>query len=111
MSKLYYDGSVLSCTENELKLDGREVASSSMERRLLLFLMEHPDTAVSREELLREVWGYEMAGVTRTVDTHVKNLRAHLGELGPLIATVRGVGYRLDACANRACLCSCRAFS
>lgn len=106
MPKLFYDGSVLFCTPDTLQLNGKEVGASGMERRLLLYLMDHPDTDHSRDELLREVWGYPLAGTTRTVDTHVKNLRAHLGGLSPLITTVRGVGYRLDATENQAALCN-----
>lgn len=107
MPTLCWGGSVLRCTPDALLVDGKEVPASSMERRLLLFFLDHPDTALSRETLLREVWGYELAGVTRTVDTHVKTLRAHLGDLGALISTVRGVGYRLDAGLNQARLCRC----
>ncbi len=107
MPKIYWGGSTLSCTPEALELDGQPVVTSSMERRLLLFLMDHPDTVLSRERLLQEVWGYEMAGITRTVDTHIKNLRAHMGVLAPLLTTVRGVGYRLDAHSHQAHLCRC----
>ena len=107
MPKICWGSSVLRCTPESMELDGKPVASSSMERQLLLFLIDHPDTVLSRERLLHEVWGYEQAGVTRTVDTHVKNLRAHMGDLAPLITTVRGVGYRLDAGSHQAHLCKC----
>jgi DNA-binding response OmpR family regulator len=53
-----------------------------------------------RAQLLRQVWGYEMVSGERTVDVHVRRLRVKLGEPGPLIATVRGVGYRLDEAAR-----------
>ncbi len=109
MPRIYWNGSLLSCTRNGLKVDGIEIAVPFMERKLLLFFMEHPDVALTREQLLKEVWGYETAGVTRTVDTHVKNLRAHLGRLGALIVTVRGTGYRLDTQQSQAELCFCKA--
>ena len=48
----------------------------------------------TREQLLNGVWGYQFEGYARTVDTHVRRLRAKLGEAGDLIETVRGVGYR-----------------
>lgn len=93
-----------------IRLRGREVPMPRMEQRLLLFFLEHPNTVLSRELLLREVWGYAFAGNSRTVDTHVKNLRAHLGELGNSIVTVRGVGYRMDyVCGDCCCDCACHA--
>ena len=102
MMKFVWNGAELSCGEDSVRLDGRELALSRMERKLLLYLARHPDTVLSRERLLREVWEYELPGATRTVDTHVKNLRARLGGLGDFIVTVRGVGYRLDTGAGRA---------
>ena len=60
---------------------------------LLLALMNQPDTPVSREQLLREAWGYQSMGETRTVDVHVQRLRKKLGE--DWIETVYKCGYRL----------------
>ena len=102
MMKIVWNGAELSSGKDSVRLDGRELALSRMERKLLLYLARHPDTVLSRERLLREVWEYELPGATRTVDTHVKNLRARLGGLGDFIVTVRGVGYRLDTGAGRA---------
>jgi DNA-binding response OmpR family regulator len=65
------------------------------EFELLRFLAEHPGRVFSRAKLLQEVWGYDFFGGTRTVDVHVRRLRAKLGpEHEHLIETVRGVGYR-----------------
>jgi DNA-binding response OmpR family regulator len=50
----------------------------------------------SRAQLLQQVWGYDMVGTERTVDVHVRRLRVKLGDCAAVIATVRGVGYRLD---------------
>lgn len=85
-------------TKRGVKLGGTEVPMAKMEKKLLCFFLSHPNTVLSREVLLREVWGYEVAGDTRTTDTHVKNLRAHLSRLGAAVSivTVRGVGYRLE---------------
>lgn len=105
MSVLCREGSWVSCTEKALTVNGEIKNASLMERRLFLFFLKHPDCALPRELLLREVWGYSQPGITRTVDTHVKFLRSHLGELGSLISTVRGVGYRLDVSHSQACLC------
>lgn len=77
---------------------GRRVALSPKEYQLLRYLVEHPLTVLSREELLREVWGYDAALSTRTVDVHIGWLRQKL-EQDPrhprLIETVIGSGYRL----------------
>jgi len=64
---------------------------------LLAFLARHPGRALSREELLRKVWGYDYVGETRTVDVHVRRLRAKLGNQNGLIETVLGAGYKLSA--------------
>lgn len=74
--------------------DGVDVPLSRLEYDLLVFLVEHPRRVYTRSQLLSHVWG-ERYTSTRTVDVHVRRLRAKLGEDIPLIATVRGVGYRL----------------
>jgi len=71
---------------------GAEVVLTSTEFDLLAFLLRRPGRVYSREQLLSEVWGYEAAAGTRTVDVHVAQLRAKLGEASP-IRTLRGVGY------------------
>jgi DNA-binding response OmpR family regulator len=60
-------------------------------------LAQHPGRALSREELLRKVWGYDYLGETRTVDVHVRRLRMKLGDQHPVIETVTGTGYKLIA--------------
>ena len=60
------------------------------------FLATHPSRVFTREQLLSEVWGYDYFGGTRTVDVHVRRLRAKLGDLESLIGTVRNVGYRFN---------------
>ena len=61
---------------------------------LLAFLARHPGRALSRDELLRKVWGYDYVGETRTVDVHVRRLRAKLGDAHGCIGTVLGAGYK-----------------
>ncbi|MDQ3210313.1 MAG: response regulator transcription factor [Actinomycetota bacterium] len=74
---------------------GRGVDLTYKEFELLRFLASHPGRVYTRPALLREVWGYDFYGGTRTVDVHVRRLRAKLGpEHEHLIETVRGVGYR-----------------
>jgi DNA-binding response OmpR family regulator len=68
-----------------------------MEYELLKFLIMHPRRVFSREALLSSVWGYDYYGGARTVDVHIRRLRAKLGqEHGGRIKTVRGVGYKLE---------------
>jgi DNA-binding response OmpR family regulator len=76
-------------------VQGRPLDLTYKEFELLRFLAERPGRVVTRPTLLREVWGYDFYGGTRTVDVHVRRLRAKLGpEHEALIQTVRGVGYR-----------------
>ena len=77
---------------------GRALDLTFKEFELLRFLAQRPDRVFTRPALLREVWGYDFYGGTRTVDVHVRRLRAKLGpEHEHLIETVRGVGYRSAA--------------
>ena len=77
------------------KLRGRTLDLTFKEFELLKFLAQHPGRVFSRDQLLREVWGYDYFGGTRKVDVHVRRLRAKLGpENENLIGTVRNVGYR-----------------
>ena len=74
---------------------GRPIILTPREFDLLAFLARNPGRALSREELLRKVWGYAYVGETRTVAVHVGRLRAKLGVSGRLIRTVPGIGYKL----------------
>jgi DNA-binding response OmpR family regulator len=77
------------------QLDGRSLDLTFKEFELLKFLAQHPGRVFTRQQLLQEVWGYDYFGGTRTVDVHVRRLRAKLGpEYEALIGTVRNVGYR-----------------
>ncbi len=82
---------------DEVRVDGQEVELSGKELRLLRYLVEHQGATVSRDELLREVWGYTAMPLTRTVDVHVAWLRRKL-EANPrhprFILTVHGLGYK-----------------
>jgi DNA-binding response OmpR family regulator len=78
------------------KISGRTLDLTFKEFELLRYLNENPNRVFTREQLLSEVWGYDYFGGTRTVDVHVRRLRAKLGEYESLIGTVRNVGYRLD---------------
>jgi DNA-binding response OmpR family regulator len=77
------------------KLGGRSLDLTYKEFELLKYLAQHPGRVFTRDQLLQEVWGYDYFGGTRTVDVHVRRLRAKLGpEHESLIGTVRNVGYR-----------------
>lgn len=78
----------------KLFLAGNPVELTATEFKLLRLLIESADTPVEREVLLREVWGYSDAILTRTLDTHVKRLREKLGTRAAQIETMRGIGYR-----------------
>jgi DNA-binding response OmpR family regulator len=76
-------------------VQGRPLDLTYKEFELLRYLAERPGRVFTRPSLLREVWGYDFYGGTRTVDVHIRRLRAKLGpEFESLIETVRGVGYR-----------------
>jgi DNA-binding winged helix-turn-helix (wHTH) protein len=77
-------------------IDGDSVEFTRREYDLLLYLIENGGRVLNRMQLLSQVWGYPYLGGERTVDVHVRRLRAKLAGRGPQIHTVRGVGYRLD---------------
>lgn len=83
----------------EVKREGRVISMSAKEFQLLRYLIEHPGATISREELLREVWGYDVTPSSRTVDVHIVGLRQKI-EKDPrnprLISTVIGFGYRFE---------------
>lgn len=83
-------------TSYTAKISGRTLDLTFKEFELLRYLNENPNRVFTREQLLSEVWGYDYFGGTRTVDVHVRRLRAKLGDHESLIGTVRNVGYRLD---------------
>ena len=75
-------------------VDGEPLDLTYTEFELLRYLMQHPGRVLSRETLVSQVWGYDYYGGTRTVDVHVRRLRAKLGQFDHYIGTVRNVGYR-----------------
>lgn len=79
----------------QVTVDGKNVDFTATELKLLSLLIERRGRVQSREALLNDVWGYEMAIDTRTVDTHIRRLREKLGSAADEIETVRGFGYRV----------------
>jgi DNA-binding response OmpR family regulator len=90
-----YGPLVLNLETYQAAIGGRPLDLTYMEYELLKFLASHPGKVFTRETLLSRVWGYDYYGGARTVDVHVRRLRAKLGEeQAALISTVRSVGYR-----------------
>lgn len=88
---------VLDPVGHQVQVEGRRLELTTTEFKLLVYLVEHPGQVLSRDDLLRSVWGYATSGYSRTVDTHVQRLREKLGQASCLIETVRGAGYRFRA--------------
>lgn len=78
----------------EARVHDQRLDLTPREFDLLAFLVRHPGRVLSRDELLRKVWGYDYVGETRTVDVHVRRLRAKLGDAADRIETVLGSGYK-----------------
>jgi len=90
-----YGPLVLNLETYQASVAGKPLSLTFMEYELLKFLATHPGKVFTRETLLSRVWGYEYYGGARTVDVHIRRLRAKLGEEhANLISTVRSVGYR-----------------
>ena len=82
--------------QHQVCVGGEEIVLTTTEFKLLLNLAERIGRVQSRDLLLQNVWGYNYAGDTRTVDTHVTRLRTKLGDAGEMIKTVRGFGYKME---------------
>ncbi|WP_243062589.1 response regulator transcription factor [Humibacter sp. RRB41] len=95
-SKIQASGVTIDEASYSAKVHGRSLDLTFKEFELLRFLATHPSRVFTREQLLSEVWGYDYFGGTRTVDVHVRRLRAKLGDSESLIGTVRNVGYRFN---------------
>jgi two-component system alkaline phosphatase synthesis response regulator PhoP len=89
-------GISINLNKHEVQAGGETVLLTLKEYELLKRLLQNPDIVLTRDTLLEEIWGYEFAGETRTVDVHIRTLRQKLGEYGNRIETVRGVGYRIS---------------
>lgn len=81
--------------KHEVKVSGNKVVLTLKEFELLERLAKRPETVVTRDALLTEIWGYDFDGETRTIDVHIRSLRQKLGDAGTYVETVRGIGYKL----------------
>ncbi len=92
------DNMTLNLATYQVKVGGEPLDLTYLEYALLSFLVTHPGRTYSRDALLRRVWGFDYYGGSRTVDVHVRRVRAKLGpELAQRLETVRGVGYLWSA--------------
>ncbi len=91
-----YDKLVVNFLEHTVKIDDKEINVTPKEFLILKYFIHNKRIAISREQLLNKIWGYDFYGDDRTVDTHIKMLRNNLGRYRDLIVTVRGIGYKFD---------------
>lgn len=89
-------GIVLNQAAHEVKIDGEPVELSYKEFELLTYFIKNQKVALSRENILNNVWNYDYFGDARTIDTHVKKLRSKMGKKGNYIKTVWGMGYKFE---------------
>lgn len=94
--QIHAQGITINEASYSAKAQGEPLDLTFKEFELLRFFALNPSRVFSREQLLNEVWGHDYFGGTRTVDVHVRRLRAKLGDLESLIGTVRNVGYRFN---------------
>ncbi len=89
-------GIVIDNVAHKVTVDGQEIELSFKEFELLEYFLTNQGRALTRDNILNRVWNYDYFGDARTIDTHVKKLRAKLGEKGSYIKTIRAVGYKFE---------------
>ena len=91
-----FDGLVIDDKAHDVYVDNEKVLLTPKEYELLKYLVNNVNIALSREQLLANIWGYDFYGDDRTIDTHIKTLRNSLGKYRDYIVTVRGMGYKFE---------------
>lgn len=91
-----FEGLVIDFDARIVTVDGSRTDLSPKEYDLLLYLVKNKNIALTREQLITNIWGYDFYGDDRTLDTHIKLLRKSLGPYSKFIVTLRGVGYRFE---------------
>ena len=91
-----FDGLVIDDKAHDVYVDNEKVLLTPKEYELLKYLVNNVNIALSREQLLANIWGYDFYGDDRTIDTHIKTLRNNLGKYRDYIVTVRGMGYKFE---------------
>lgn len=100
-NQLSAGGIVIDQAAHMVTVDGERVDLSFKEFELLSYFLENTGIALSREKILNHVWNYDYFGDARTIDTHVKKLRAKIGVKGDYIKTIWGMGYKFEVEDNR----------
>ena len=95
-SRFVYQGLSIDFSARVVTVDGERVSLTPREYELLFYMVNNKGIALTREQLISKVWGYDFFGDDRTLDTHIKLLRKSLGPYAHLIVTLRGVGYRFE---------------
>ena len=95
-SKYVFDTLVVDDLAHSVTVDNNKINLTPKEYELLKYLIENKNIALTREQLLTNIWGYDFYGDDRTIDTHIKTLRNSLGKYRDLITTVRSVGYKFE---------------
>ncbi len=93
---LTFDGLEINIPARTVTIDDEKIELTPKEYDLLFYLVQNKNIALSRDKLLRDIWGYDFFGDDRTIDTHIKNLRNNLGKYRDHIVTLRGVGYKFE---------------
>ena len=91
-----FEGLTINDLAHEVKVDGKRVNLTPKEYELLKYMITNKNIALSREQLLTNIWGYDFFGDDRTIDTHIKTLRNNLGKYRKFIVTVRAIGYKFE---------------
>lgn len=92
-----YKGLEVNFTSRTVSIDNERIDMSPKEYDLFFYLVRNKDIALTREQLISDVWGFDFYGDDRTLDTHIKLLRKRLKEYSSTIITLRGVGYRFES--------------
>ena len=92
-----FEGLEVDVIGREVYVDGEKADLTPKEYELLFYMVKNRGIALSRERLLKDVWGFEFFGDDRTVDTHIKMLRSNLKQYRKFILTLRGLGYKFEA--------------
>lgn len=95
-SNFSYENLLVDYLGHSVKIDNKQINLTPKEYELLIYLINNKNIALSREQLLSNIWGYDYYGDDRTIDTHIKMLRNSLGKYRELIVTVRSVGYKFE---------------
>lgn len=94
--KYIIDGLIIDDRAHVVLVDNKKISLTPKEYDLLKYLIKNKNIALTRDQLLSSIWGYDFYGDDRTIDTHIKTLRNALGKYRKFITTVRGMGYKFE---------------